>query len=87
MTIGNRYLLAFGGHDGEKCPVYEMIRRYDHLKPTIGWKVLSIDPTRRAPGVNYGLISLADEQATSVLVFGGNNHGFSEESMTFVDGP
>ena len=48
VATNSRFIYAFGGKNKyRKLPNKELIRRYDNLRPMAGWRVLSLDTTRK----------------------------------------
>jgi len=76
ITCNSRYIMTFGGHVRE-CSSSTLVRRFDHLKPMGAWVTMRLDsnkPCRR----DYGLMPLGrtsvPEEATNILVFGGDRY-------------
>jgi len=76
--------MTFGGNDGGKCSSSTLVRRFDHLKPMGAWVTMRLDSNKPCRAV-YGLMPLgrtsAQEEANNILVFGGYDRGFKDDSM------
>jgi hypothetical protein len=86
ITCNSRYILTFVGYyDPIKCFDFTLVRRFDHLKPMGAWVTMRLNSNKPCR-YYYGLMSLdrtsAPEEATNILLFGGdNNNGAKDDSM------
>ena len=77
--------MTFGGQDARgKYSSSRLVRRFDHLKPMGAWVTIRLDSNKPCRE-SYGLMPLgrtsAPEEANNVLVFGGANRGYKDDSM------
>ena len=87
ITYNSRYIMTFSGHYDdyyEECCTSTLVRRLDHLKPMGAWVTMRLDSNKPCR-FSYGLMSLgrtsAPEEANKILLFGGVNSVWKDDSM------
>ena len=84
ITCDSRYIMTFGGYANGNCSFSTLVRRFDHLKPMGAWVTMRLDSNKPCRW-GYGLMSLGrtsvPEEANNILLFGGGNNGYKDDSM------
>ena len=84
ITRNSRYIMTFGGMYAGDPSSSTLVRRFDHLKPMGAWVTMRLDSNKPCR-YTYGLMSLgrtsAPEEANNILLFGGINFGWKDDSM------